>query len=216
MAIAYSSDQLDLFKFPSRILVSGYSNSGKSELVCRLIIKYHSKFKKILICGLPSHPLQDHVEIGPKLEVTTEIINPLTHHDPYDKRGILFILDDIFTEAVKNQFVVDSFTKGRHNNISVIFITQNLYMSGKHSRNISLNCSHFLLLRQRDLSQINLLGRQIFGKDHASSFTEIYKTSVFSRPYGYLLVDLGINTPDSLQFRSCIADEAPYERVFQW
>lgn len=216
MMEVFTSDALDIFKYPARIIVAGYSNSGKSELVRKLISKHHNNFKKIVICGLSSHPLQHDKEIGSKVFVSPEIVNPISDEDTYDQRGTLFVLDDIFIEAVKNKVVVDAFTRGRHNNISCIFITQNLYMGGKHARNISLNCSQFLLLRQRDLLQIQLLGRQIFGKDRASDFVEIYKSAVFSKPFGYLLVDLGINTPEALQFRTNIVGELPCERVFQW
>ncbi len=159
-----------------------------------VILKYHEKLKKNVICGLTSHPLQRNKEIEPKVIVSSEIIDPIANEDTFDQRGTLYVLDGIFIDAVKNKIVVDAFTRGRHNNISCIFITQNLYMGGKHARNISLNCSHFLLLRQRDLSQIHCLGRQIFGKEKANQFVDIYKYAVYSRPYGYLLVDLGIDT----------------------
>ena len=216
MAETYSENLLDIFQYPARIIVAGYSNSGKSELVHKLIVKYHEKFKKIVICGITSHPLQNNEEIGPKVTVSSEIIDPIANEDTFDERGTLYVLDDIFIDAVKNKTVVDAFTRGRHNKISCVFITQNLYMGGKHARNISLNSSHFLLCRQRDLSQIHCLGRQIFGKEKANQFVDIYKYAVYSQPYGYLLVDLGINTPKSLQFRSNIVGEPPGERVFQW
>ena len=216
MAETYPEKLLDIFQYPARIIVAGYSNSGKSELVHKLIVKYHEKFKKIVICGLTSHPLERDEEIGPKIVVSSEIIDPVASEDIFDERGTLYILDDNFIDAVKHTLVVNAFTRGRHNKISCIFITQNLYMGGKHARNISLNCSHFILLRQRDLSQIHCLGRQIYGKEKAKVFVDIYKFAVYSRPYGYLLVDLGINTPESVQFRSNIVGEPPGERVFHW
>ena len=113
---------------------------------------FTEKFKKIIICGLRSHPLQNNKEIEPKVMVSSEIIDPIANEDTFDERGILYVLDDIFIDAVRNKIVVDVFTRGRHNKISCVFITQNLYMGGKHARNISLNCSHFHLLRQHDLS----------------------------------------------------------------
>lgn len=216
MAVSYSEDSINLFKQPARFLVAGYSNSGKSELINKIIIKYHEVFKRIIICGVKEHALEANDVIEPKLKLSLDIIDPLQDEDTYDKRGTLFVLDDVYAEAVKNKLVVDAFTRGRHSGLSVILITQNLYMSGKHARDISLNCSHFLLLRQRDLSQIELLGRQIFGPTRARAFADIYKAAVYSRSYGYLLVDLSINTPEALQFRSNIVDEGPYERVFQW
>ena len=214
MDVSFPDSVTDIFNVPARIIIAGYSNSGKSVLCSRIIEKYHAKFKQILYCGVDSHPLQDNEEIGSKLTVSSEILNPFEYvfHD----ENLLFILDDCFLEAVKNKIVVDCFTKGRHSNISTILITQNLFLSGKYARNISLNASHFILLRQRDLSQIQCLGRQLFGSGHSTKFLEIYRQVIFRKPYSYLLVDLSINTPESLQFRSNIVDEPPGELVFQW
>ena len=203
----------DIFKIPSRIIIAGYSNSGKSEICRKLIELYHDNFHHILYCGVESHVLQSHPVINSKLTVTTDILNPFD----YTYLGnILFILDDCFLEAVENNHVVDAFTKGRHKHISTVFITQNLFFSGKHARNIALNCSHYILMRNRDLSQIETLGRQIYGKCHAKEFLNIYKKALTMNTYGYLLIDLGPNTPDTLQLRTNIVNETPYQIVYQW
>ena len=197
MDVSFPDSVTDIFNVPARIIIAGYSNSGKSVLCSRIIEKYHAKFKQILYCGVDSHPLQDNEEIGSKLTVSSEILNPFEYvfHD----ENLLFILDDCFLEAVKNKNVVDAFTKGRHKNISTIFITQNMFFTGKHSRNISLNCSHYLLLRNRDMGQIETLGRQLYGKGKGNDFLAIYKKALSVNNYGYLLVDLASTTPDSSQ-----------------
>ena len=214
MDVSFPDSVTDIFNVPARIIIAGYSNSGKSVLCSRIIEKYHAKFKQILYCGVDSHPLQDNEEIGSKLTVSSEILNPFEYvfHD----ENLLFILDDCFLEAVKNKNVVDAFTKGRHKNISTIFITQNMFFTGKHSRNISLNCSHYLLLRNRDMGQIETLGRQLYGKGKGNDFLAIYKKALSVNNYGYLLVDLASTTPDSLQLRTNITGETPYEIVYQW
>ena len=204
---------LNLFNQPARIIIAGYSNSGKSEICKRLIEMYHDTFQHILYCGVDSHPLQDNPVINPKLTVTTEILNPF---DFTYLGSVLFVLDDCFLEAVENKNVVDAFTKGRHKLISTIFITQNLFFSGKHARNIALNCSHYLLMRNRDLSQIETLGRQIYGKSNGKDFLNIYKKALSQNTYGYLLIDLGPSTPEKLQLRTNITGETPYQIIYQW
>ena len=204
---------LNIFNQPSRIIIAGYSNSGKSEMCKKIIEIYHENFNHILYCGVESHSLQSNHEINPKLTVTTDILNPF---DFTYLGNILFILDDCFLEAVENKYVVDAFTKGRHKQISTIFITQNLFFSGKHSRNISLNCSHYILMRNRDLAQIETLGRQIYGKSNGNEFLNIYKKALSQNTYGYLLIDLGPNTPEKLQLRTNIIGETPYQIVYQW
>jgi len=163
-----------------------------------------------------SHPLEKETSLSDKLVLNKDIIDPVEHKTKPSDR-ILYILDDCFIEAASNDIVSNIFTKGRHENISVVLLVQNVFMNGKHSRNISLNASHFILLKQRDLGQIECLGRQIYGKSDAKRFLELYKKVVLSKSRGYLLVDLGCETPDKLQFRSNILCEYfPYQIVYQW
>ena len=203
----------DLFNVPARIIIAGYSNSGKSQLCTRLMEKYHERFNHILYCRVDSHSLQNNEGINSKLTVSDEILNPFD----YSHLGsILFILDDCFLEAVEDKNVVNAFTKGRHKSISTIFITQNLFFSGKHSRNIALNCSHYILMRNRDMNQIETLGRQLYGKGKGNEFVKIYKKALSINNYGYLIVDLAPNTPEELQLRTNILGETPYQIVYQW
>lgn len=213
--ITYSENQVDIFNHPARIIIAGSSNSGKSEMTTKLIRKYCDKFDSILICGISNHILENDSNISRKLTVSEEILNPFENVDEYSK-GLLYVLDDCFLEATQNKNVVDAFTKGRHKNISTIFITQNLFFPGKHARNISLNCSHYILFRNRDRVQIETLGRQLYGKGKASEFSEIYKKAISINSYGYLLVDLAVSTPEALQLRTNIVGESPCEIVFQW
>ena len=210
----YKEEQVDLFHHPARMLVAGFSNSGKSELVAKLVDKYHFKFSHIFVCGTTKHPLQKVSSIKNKLYLHSKIIDPLNEIEEGEEATILFILDDIFLEAVESRTVVDAFIKGRHHNMSVILITQNLYFQGKFARTISLNCTHYLLLRMRDLNQIECLSRQIHGSGLSKKFIEVYKTVVLQKPYGYLLVDLSINTHEDLHLRSLIAGEASCEVVY--
>ena len=209
----FSCSSIDIFNDPARIIIAGYSNSGKSELCKKIIELYHEKFEHILYCGVESHPLQDDDKISAKLTVSHDILNPFE----YSHMGrILIVLDDCFIEAAEDMNVVDAFTKGRHKSISTIFITQNLFFSGKHSRNIALNCSHYILMRNRDMGQIETLARQIYGKGKGTEFLKIYKKALAANKFGYLLIDLGPNTPEELQLRTSIVGETPYQIIYQW
>ena len=94
-------------------------------------------------------------------------------------------MDDCFLEAIESKLVVNAFTKGHHENILTIFITQNLFFSGKFARSIALNCSHYILMSNRDLGQIEVLGRQLYGKSKASNFVDIYKKALTVNTYDY-------------------------------
>ncbi len=211
----YTEDDVNLFRHPSRIMIAGFTNSGKTSLCTRLVEKYHKTFSKIVISGVKTHPLQNNNEIREKLLLSEDIVNLLDDDSPYNNpnESTLHILDDNFLIAANSETVVNSFTRGRHANLSVIFITQNLFFPGRHARSMHLNTSHYILMKSRDLFQIECLARQIYGKGIAKKFVEVYKTLVVRNSYGYLLVDLAAGTPEPLQLRSNIVNEEPCERV---
>ena len=197
---------------PSRVIIAGYSNSGKSYICTKIIEKYHQEFTHIVICGVENHELQQrYPDI---ISVSREIIDPL-QFQTHEKEAILFVLDDTFMEAINSKIVLDSFPKRRHSNLSVILITQNIFGQGKYSRSITLNASHIILTRNRDVCQVETLFRQLFGKKRVQDAVDIYRKAVYARPFGYLLIDMSPHTPDILQLRSNIVGEDPCELVYQ-
>ena len=196
--------------------MAGASGSGKTELVTRLVRKYSCKFYRILICGTLNHPIQDIPELRDKVKVSKEIIDPEPEVDLFQKKGFLVVYDDNFLSAANDETVANVFIKGRHLGISAILISQNLFMQGKYARSISLNCTHFLLLKQRDLGQIEVLGRQLYGREKAKVFLKAYRYAIEGKPYGYILADVSITTPEELSLRSNVANEGPCEVVYSW
>ena len=229
MDMCYGEHLLDIFpdeRGSSRIIVAGASGSGKTELVTRIIKKYSCKFYKVLICSSTSHhPIQDIPALRNKVFFSKELIDPEQEIDVLpnnnnnnnnNNKGLLVVYDDNFLRAANDETVANVFIRGRHLRISAILIVQNLFFNAKHMRTVSLNCNYFLLLKQRDLGQIETLGRQLYGREKSKLFLNAYKRAVTTRPYGYLLADLSISTPEELSLRSNIADEGPCEVVYSW
>ena len=194
------------------MIIAGCSNSGKSYLSKKLIEKYHREFRHIVICGVEKHEIQSLYPEG-FVTVTREIIDPV-QYQVEENEPILFVIDDSFDEAINSKIVLNSFTKGRHSNVSVILISQNIFGQGKHARSIALNASHIILTRNRDVCQVQTLFRQVFGKNKVSDATEVYKRAVLTRKYGYILLDVSAETPQSLQLRTNIVGEEPCEVVY--
>ena len=96
------------------------------------------------------------------------------------------------------------FTKGyHHRNLSVIFILQNKFHSGKELRDMSLN-SHYLVVFKspRDSSRVNHLARQMF-PGHVKYMQEAFRDAT-KRPYGYLFCDLKPEIPTDFRLRTNI------------
>lgn len=126
----------------------------------------------------------------------------------------LVVVDDMMRETDSN--VVDLFTKGSHHrNLSVFFITQNLFHQGKGQRDISLNAHYIVLFKNpRDRAQIKHLARQVYPQD-PKFVEEAYEDA--TRPaHGYLLLDLKQSTPDEMRLQtSVLPDEDTYQYVYQ-
>lgn len=119
-----------------------------------------------------------------------------------DTNPRLVIIDDLMRES--DNRVVDLFTKGcHHKNISVFFITQNLFHQGKGQRDISLNAHYIVYFKNpRDKAQIQHLARQICPED--PKFLQGAYTDATSQPHGYLLLDLKQATPEEIRYRTNI------------
>lgn len=124
----------------------------------------------------------------------------------------LIIIDDLMRES--NNVISDLFTKGSHHkNLSVMFITQNVFHQGKNQRDISLNTNYLVLFKNpRDRAQIMHLSRQVHPEDCKFLQEAFYDAT--SKPHGYLLLDLKQSTPEEYRFRTNIFPFDEYNYVY--
>jgi hypothetical protein len=114
----------------------------------------------------------------------------------------LLILDDLMNEA--NQNVCDMFTKlSHHRDVSVVFVTQNLFHRNRFVRMMNLNTHYLVLFKNpRDANQVSVLARQMY-PGRSKFVVEAYKDAT-KNPYGYLLIDLRPETDESYRIRTNI------------
>ena len=108
----------------------------------------------------------------------------------------LIIFDDLMTEAKCDQRIADLFTKGSHHrNISIVYLTQNVFPQGKVCRDIALNTQYLVLFNNPiDRQQVATLTRRIYPSTSAM-FMKLFEEAT-SRPYGYLVIDLKSSTSE--------------------
>lgn len=123
-----------------------------------------------------------------------------------NRNSVLIVIDDMMLNSY-DRHVCELFTRGSHHrNLSVIFVTQNIFHQGKFSRDISLNCKYIILFKNpRDKSQILPLARQIY-PNQVKEFEKVYN-EVTSQPYGYILIDLTQEVNDLFRLRSNIFEQ---------
>lgn len=197
------------FKSCSSITVSGATQSGKTYFVRRLLKNVLGMFSgepvsRILYCYGIYQPLFDQMQ--------TDIANFTLHEGlpgkeqiaDFDGKHSLIVLDDLMHLVGQSSEMELLFTQGcHHRNLSVIFITQNIFQRAKFSRTIALNTHYLILFRNlRDASQVSHLGRQLYpGKGNL--LTEAYRDAT-GRSYGYLVIDMSPHSEDKYRLRTRI------------
>ena len=200
----------DIFKLhhPFSMLVAGPRGAEKSEFVKQLlslkrfimtnpperIVWFYGRHQADLFCSLTQEiPC---IEFYEGLPTNIEVMLDRS------KRNIC-ITDDLMQSASGNQLVENLFTNGRHLNLSVVFVNQNLFYAGKKCRTISLNSTYIVVFKNpRDQSQIRHLACQMFPskpKLLQAAYEEETKD-----PYRYLFLDFHPNSPEFARVRGNI------------
>ena len=199
-----------MYPFPERtsISVSGATCSGKTYWTFRLLRNKDEMFikppQKVLYCYGIFQQLYETME--KELPFVTfhsglpndEELSQLSS----DKYYNLVILDDLMENVTSSPDMENLFVQGMHHrNLSILFLNQNMYCKGKHSRSINLNTHVLVLMKNpRDVSQLQCLIRQAFpGK---SAFVmDAYKDAT-SHSYGYLVFDFSPQAEEEYRVRT--------------
>ena len=191
-----------LFKIPFGMIISGPSNSGKTQFLLKLLDNADKMFNpspaSILYCYGEYH------EYIPKLEAKGITIHSGVPSDDLIRslsKPLLVCLDDVVYQ-IQEKTLTEMFTKkAHHQNYGVILLTQHLFE--KNLRVARNNSQYIVLMRAPNaVLQIRNLGSQLFAKQ-LSFFLDAYEQAV-SKNYGYLLLDLHPASDKLLKLRTNI------------
>ena len=179
------------FEHPFTCLMTGPTGSGKTWLLSKILensqFMIHPSPKRIVYCYSRYQPKFDEIKSQcPGIEFNEGLPDIDLFNQDIEN---LIILDDLMHSCEKDIGILNLFTvDSHHQNISVFFLTQNLFSRGKNARTISLNSQYIVLLNNpRDHAQIYHLARQVF-PTNSKFMIEAYEDSVKEK-YGYLLLD---------------------------
>jgi hypothetical protein len=194
---------------PATVLVIGGTGCGKSVFTRSLIENHQQTFSH-----LPAQPkvLWCYGIYQDSFAFPIKNTNSLFHEGLVDedyiktRRPDILVIDDMMNEKSDDIFVHNLFTKlSHHLNITVIFITQNLYQKGQVQ--MKRNAHYLVLMRSpSDKSQVMTLGRQLYpGSSHF--FLEAYNDAT-SRKFGYLLIDVSPESEEETRLKTDIIPDS--------
>ena len=201
------------YHHPFTMIVAGPTRSGKTSWVVNLLKNRMNQIKptpsRIVYCYMHWQPMYDELEqIIPSIEwgdglPTEETFSTFPNS--------IVVLDDLMDGIVNDSKMMKVFTEGSHHqNISVIFMTQNIFHPGKKARTILLNTQYMVLFKNpRDRQQIKTLARQMYPDDWLN-FMKVFKKET-DKPYGKLIIDLRPNVLEKDRFlkeRDCEHDSS--------
>ena len=172
--------------------IVGPSGSGKTHFVCKLLqsnSKFEKKFNKIYWHqGGDGEAGLTQCEFG-KLK-NIKVINGFDENwSTRLKKGDVIVIDDLYQEANKQEDFNNLFTKiARHREVTVIFITQNLFHQGGNHRTRNLNVHYLVLFKNpRDQTVVDFVARQAYPHDKKFLIDSFHDAT--SKPHGYLFLD---------------------------
>ena len=171
-----------------RMLICGNSGSGKTNLLCHMLIKQLLYYDEIYLYARNLEQdkykrlTQKMRELSHKLgyeilHVSNDEITPVKEMDYQDNQKLV-IFDDYVCDKNQRQ-IIDYFIQGRHKNCSVIYLSQSFY---KTPKDIRLNCSHYCLYEFPSSRESNRISSEM-GVDKAQ-----YKSAT-RKPFTFLYVD---------------------------
>ena len=199
-------DLIMKFKNNTSFQIVGPSGSGKTHFVCKLLQNHKLfgyKFKNIYWHQGSSG--ESGITFKERCKLNMKIINGfdknwmsrLRKHD-------VIVIDDLYQEMNKEAESNNLFTKiSRHNEVLVIFITQNLFHEGGQHRTRNLNVQYLVLFKNpRDQTVVDFVARQAFPFNKnflIESFHDATKNA-----HGYIFLDFTQACPDDLRVRTDI------------
>ena len=208
----YETRSLLPFESPATITLISASNGGKTTFVKKLLTYSKGMFTKdfttIVYCyGSSWQPVFDEMlKIKPNMifkeglpseDELSLLSNPQEHS--------CLVLDDLQLEVAASKRNTEKLwtVHSHHFNMSLIYLTHNMYQKSPTARTISLNTRYYVLFKNhRDFQQIQRFGRQIYG-NKSGCFDRAYQLAT-ARPWGYLLVDLNSTSEDKYRLRTKI------------
>lgn len=203
------------FKTPFTCVVAGESGSGKTYLVNEILKRkdkiFTKKPDKTILFYTVNQPIYDDMlssgAIDQLIEGSPSIDQMIEMAEPFKKtNGCCLVFDDHIhniQSTMSKLFTMYS----HHMNISVFFLTQNLFLQDKDYRLMSINTNYMILMGgNRNRGQIQHFARQI-SPYRTGYIVDGFYDATKNKKYSYLLIDFKQGVPDHIRVRTNIVPQ---------
>jgi hypothetical protein len=175
-----STPKQDIYQF----LYDGFSNNLSKEMLSSILIN-QNQFKDIPISAIMKKA-KELSNCNSEIAITlSDNVNEIIHPDDLDKSKKNLVIFDDCVSLISQTIFREYFSRSRHNNANVIYLTQSYF---DLDRMIRLNANFIILfkLNPRNLNDIyNSVIGSIMDKHKFTTLAE----NTFSKKYRYLAVD---------------------------
>ena len=197
-----------------KLFISGPSGSGKTFFIKDLLKNldtFASEPSKLIIYVYRVwQPKYEEMGVDIFIEDGSNLIEKINNYAK--DKSTLIVFDDLInsesTPSIARLFTVD----GRHSNMSLIYVTQKMFVNDDKFREISGNSDYFLVFKNpRNAREIRTLASQMTpGKMDLVN----YYVKATEKPFSYLLINLTQQCPDQVKFLSHLFNAAHVVRVY--
>lgn len=192
-----------MIRHPSSVIVAAPSDSGKTQLLETLLREktvFQTPPTKMVYAYDRWQPRFEHMQ-KQRVQFYKGIPDP-PQLSKWFPKGVVLVLDDLMEEGGQDKRVLDLFTKdSHHRNITVFYLTQDLFPPGKYSKTINRNAHYIIAFKNpRDQTGIRNLLMQMY-PEKWRSVLRLYNR-ITSRPFGYLFVDVHPASDDRFRLLS--------------
>ena len=202
----YRNCHKDLIQHPASVLIVGKSGVGKTNLLMNILTKWSCWDKIILVTPHADQPkyktlikFYEKVEKATEddiLDVYTKIEDAPTHEEleDTDELQYCYVFDDTLYEDLS--MVEQLFTKNRHHNTTVFFLTQSY--TKKTPIVIRQNAMYHIFLKTPSRKNQSLIYQELGYNTTRERFSEMFNDA--TNNYGFFMIDLKTQDP-SKQYR---------------
>ena len=182
-------------KWPFRMLIIGFSGSGKTNALLHLIqnLNNTNPIDKIylyakdlsepkyefLINNREKAGIKNYNDPNAFIEYSNTVDDVFSNIDDYNtkrKRRVLIVFDDMIADIMTNKkfesIIKELFIRCRKLNISIVFITLSNFRIPKDAR---LNSTHYLLMKIQSKKELQNIAQDNSGDIYFKDFLKIYK-----------------------------------------